>query len=467
MNAPEGASRLQDSRNHEGTTMKLHDARGIPLSSGTAEAIAHYETAIGQLQSYVGDPIASIDQATAASPAFVAGHLAKALMLATLAERQFAPAIAESIAAARKHGAKANDRERGLMAAAQHLADGAWNDACLAIDGVLVEHPRDALALQIGHLMDFYRGDAQNLRNRVARVMPHWSHDVPGYSYVLGMYAFGLEEMNQYAEAEETARAALAIERRDGWAVHAATHVMEMQGRIDEGIAWLTSRERDWAPDNGFAFHNYWHLALFHLDRGDHARALALYDGAIHAGPAPMLLSLVDATAMLWRLRLDGADVGPRFEAVADEWEAKLDGEGGFYAFNDFHAMLSFAATGREAAAARLTGRMLQSAEGRDANAAMERDVGLPLARGIAAYAHGRFGEAVDLIAPVRDIANRFGGSHAQRDILSLTLIDAAHRAGRATLAKHVLAERLVAKPEAQWGRRLMARIDAKAVAMH
>ena len=447
--------------------MKLHDARGIPLSSGSAEAIRHYETAIGQLQSYVGDPIASIDQATAASPDFVAGHLAKALMLATFAERQFAPAIAASIGEANKHGAKSNDRERGLMAAAQHFAEGKWNDGCAALEGVLVEHPRDALALQIGHLMDFYRGDALNLRNRVARVLPHWSHDVPGYSYVLGMYAFGLEEMNQYAEAEETARAALAIQRKDGWAVHAATHVMEMQGRIDEGIAWLTSRERDWSPDNGFAFHNYWHLALFHLDHGDHARAFAIYDSAIHPGPAPTLLSLVDATALLWRLRLDGADVVARFAEVASEWEAKLDGEGGFYAFNDLHATLAFAATGREAAAARLMGRMLRSAEGRDANAAMTRDVGLPLARGVGAYAHGRYGEAVDLIAPVRDIANRFGGSHAQRDLISLTLIDAARRAGRTSLAKHVLAERLVSKPEAQWGRRMMARIDAKAVAAH
>jgi tetratricopeptide (TPR) repeat protein len=454
--------------NHATEDIMKHDARGIPLSSGSAEAIAHYEAAIGQLHSYVGDPLASIDRATAAAPDFVAAHLAKALMLATLAERQYAPAIAASIGEARKHGAKANDRERGLLAAAEHLAEGAWHDACVDLDAVLVEHPRDALALQVGHLMDFYRGDALNLRNRVARVLPHWSHEVPGYSYVLGMYAFGLEEMNQYAEAEETARAALAIQRKDGWAVHAATHVMEMQGRIDEGIAWLTSRERDWAPDNGFAFHNYWHLALFHLDRGDHARALALYDGAIHAGPAPMLLSLIDATAMLWRLRLDGADVGGRFAEVADEWEAKLDGEGGFYAFNDLHAMLAFAATGREAAAARLTGRMLKSAEGRDANGAMTRDVGLPLVRGIAAYAHGRHAEAVDLIAPVRDIANRFGGSHAQRDIITLTLIDAARRAGRTALAKHVLAERLVSKPEAQWGRRLMARIDARgAVATH
>jgi hypothetical protein len=255
------------------------------------------------------------------------------------------------------------------------------------------------------------------------------------------MYAFGLEEMNQYEEAEETARAALAIERRDGWAVHAATHVMEMQGRIDEGIAWLTSRERDWSPDNGFAFHNYWHLALFHLDRGDHARVLAVYDSAIHAGPAPMLLSLVDAAALLWRLKLDGADVGRRFAEVADEWEAKLDGEGGFYAFNDLHAALAFAATGRETAMAKLVSRMLEAAEARDANAAMTRDVGLPLVKGVAAYGRGRYDEAVDAMAPVRDIAHRFGGSHAQRDVLWQIMADAAARGGRTAQARQIIAE--------------------------
>ena len=74
---------------------------------------------------------------------------------------------------------------------------------------------------------------------------------------------------------------------------------------------------------------------------------LALYDGAIHPGPAPLLLVLVDATALLWRLKLEGVDLGRRFEDVADEWEAKLDGEGGFYAFNDLHAAFAFAATGR------------------------------------------------------------------------------------------------------------------------
>jgi hypothetical protein len=93
--------------------------------------------------------------------------------------------------------------------------------------------------------MDFLRGDALNLRNRLARVLPHWDAAVPGFSHVLGMHAFGLEECNQYAEAERTARRALDPQPKDGWAVHAVAHVMEMQGRIDEGIAWLASRTHD------------------------------------------------------------------------------------------------------------------------------------------------------------------------------------------------------------------------------
>jgi hypothetical protein len=180
-----------------------------------------------------------------------------------------------------------------------------------------------------------------------------------------------------------------------------------------------------------------------------------------------MLLTLVDATALLWRLVLDGADAGPRFAEVADEWESKLDGEGGNYAFNDLHAAFAFAATGRDAAMARLLQHVARAAESTGTNGAMEREVGMPLIRAIAAYGRGRFDEAADLIAPVRDVAHRFGGSHAQRDILSLTLIDAAWRAGRASLARHVLAERLVAKPGGAWGRRILARIDGTPPATH
>jgi len=56
----------------------------------------------------------------------------------------------------------------------------------------------------------------------------------------------------------------------------------------------------------------------------------------------------------------------------------------------------------------------------------------------------------------VRDGANRFGGSHAQRDVISLTLIDAAVRAGQARTAQHFLNEREVFKPASNMGRRLV-----------
>ena len=427
------------------------DLRGVPLSAGTPAALEGYETALRQFQSYVGDPVATIDTALAAAPDFVMGHLFKSLTLFTQSEKQFVGAAETALGDALRHQASANDRERGLMSATRRFLDGEWDEGCRQLDRVLVDHPRDAFTVQVAHLMDFYRGDALNLRNRVSRVLPHWDESLPGYSYLLGMHAFGLEEMNQYPEAEAAAHRALALERRDGWAVHAVTHVMEMQGRIDDGVAWLESREDDWAPDNLFAFHNWWHLALFYMDRADHARALALYDASIHPGPTQFALPLVDATALLWRLRLEGVDVGARFDVVADEWEARLPEDRGYYAFNDLHAMLAFVATGREAATATLSGALADAAKQGGTNATMSRDVGLPLAQGIVAFGQGRYADAVDAIERVRDRAHRFGGSHAQRDLITLTLIEAALRDGQPALARHYIAERRVHKPDSAW----------------
>jgi tetratricopeptide (TPR) repeat protein len=443
----------------------IRDARGVEHSTTSPTAIQHYETALTQFQSYRGDPLATLDAALDADPSFVSAHLFKAFALYTLSEKKYVADAAAALDAARAQAPSMTPRERLLLAAGDQLLRYEWDNACRTFDAVLVDHPRDALALQTAHLMDFLRGDALNLRNRIARVLPHWSEAMPGYSYVLGMQAFGYEECNQYPEAERTARRALDIEAKDGWAVHAVAHVMEMQGRIDEGIAWLESREPDWAPDNAFAFHNWWHLALFHLDKGDIERVLHLYDTGVQPEPAVFALNLVDATAMLWRLTLEGIDVGDRWDSVADNWERRLDDERGHYAFNDLHAMLAFAATGRTAAAGRLQLDLQTTAlEGAASAGMMAREVGLPLALAMRAWASGEFDSAIEHLQATRDRAHRFGGSHAQRDMLSLTLIDAARQAGRTRLAHHVLAERRVLKPTA-WSERLARRIDAAAAA--
>jgi hypothetical protein len=74
-------------------------------------------------------------------------------------------------------------------------------------------------------------------------------------------------------------------------------------------------------------------------------------------------------------------------------------------------------------------------------------------------FREARYGRAVEKIAAVRDGAWRFGGSHAQRDVLTLTLIEAARRSGQARLAAHYANERIVHKPASRWGWRLLERV--------
>lgn len=435
------------------------DARANPVSCDNAKAIELHELALRQYQSYVGDAIATLDLALAEQPDFVLAHAVKAGILMTFGEARFRNIAAESVTEAQKLLSRANDREKGLVAAAERLVSGAWDKGCALYDEVLVDYPRDIFAAQTAHLVDFLRGDAQNLRNRVSRILPHWSPSVPGYSYLLGMYAFGLEECNQYAEAEATALRALTLEPKDGWAVHAAIHVYEMSGRVEEGIHFLASRERDWAPHNALAFHNWWHLALFQFDRGQYGQVLDLYDRVIYPDPAlDLSMTMVDATTLLWRLQMAGVDVGSRFQTIARVWEQKLDSERGFYAFNDLHALIAFVATGREAPMARLMDDINQAASAVTLNGMMSREVSRPLARGFAAFGQGRYIEAAQEIVAARDGAWRFGGSHAQRDIINLTLIEAALRSKQNNLARHYIAERTAARPASALGWRLHGR---------
>ena len=80
-------------------------------------------------------------------------------------------------------------------------------------------------------------------------------------------------------------------------------------------------------------------------------------------------------------------------------------------------------------------------------NAAMAAQVGLPLAQALLSFQGGHYADTVQRLRPLRYIASRFGGSHAQRDLLDLTLIEAAKRDGDLSLVQALSAERLFAKP--------------------
>ena len=269
--------------------------------------------------SYYGDPIAALDAAIEADPSWSLPWLMKANALLMMTESGYAQLAVDCLARATALAGTANDRQRAHLAATRLLADGQWAGACSAWERILLDHPQDLVALHSAHIFDFNRGDARNLQRRVTRVLPMWSPNAPLYSYVLGMHAFGFEENNLYRQALESAETALDIEPRDPWAIHAVAHVHEMQGQHEAGTAWLKSNSAVWSPDDALAFHNWWHLALFHLGRCDTVTALELLDERVMPGAATALQRL-DVTAMLWRLRLLGVDVGDRWDALARAW---------------------------------------------------------------------------------------------------------------------------------------------------
>ena len=438
------------------------DARGHAVTTADPAALEAYERALRAFHTYRGDPLQPLDEAIRIDPGFAAAYVAKALILCTIFERRFMRDAVATLRSGREALERASAHERALADAAAELARGQWHTGVQKLEQVLLAHPRDLVALQVAHIMDFFRGDALNLRNRVSRVLPAWDHSMPGYPYVLGMHAFGLEECNDYVAAERAGRRAVELSGDDSWAVHAVAHVMEMQGRIGEGLQWYEDTRAVWAgDDNGFAFHNAWHTALFHMDRGDFAPALQVFDARLADG-GEIALVRIDASALLWRLMLEGVDVRSRFVPIAEAWERVLEDERGFYAFNDFHATLALAAAGRGDSLARIREALERAEREPGANAEMTRLVARPACEAAVDYCEGRYAAAAEKLASVRDGASRSGGSHAQRDLLTLTLIDAATRAGLHDLARHYANERLVHKPNSAWGQRLVARIGTQ-----
>ena len=432
----------------------LKDCRGYDLTGATEKSLPHYETAVRELNLFINDPVASVDKAIAESPGFVMAHALRAWLHLLGTEPAGIPVARASRDAAWQLPATA--REQGHLNAIHHLIEGRWHQAAQVMEDVAIEYPHDLLALQAGHQLDFFRGEARMLRDRIARALPAWSNGIPGYHSMLGMHAFGLEETGDYVAAEVAGRTAVALDARDSWAQHAVAHVMEMQGRQQEGISWMTGNTEGWSRDSFFAVHNWWHVALYHLDLGNAEEALKLFDGPIYGAKSRVILEMIDASAMLWRMQLRGIDVGDRWQAVADAWEPVKDA--GNYAFNDAHAAMAFVGAGRKESLAHVIEAQKQAMERHDDNAVFTRKVGHPIVLAIKAFGDGNYAETLWRLREVRNIANRFGGSHAQRDVLDLTLIEAALRSGQQSVATALACERLATRPKSPLSRLFVQR---------
>ncbi|MBX3637425.1 MAG: tetratricopeptide repeat protein [Rubrivivax sp.] len=418
------------------------DTLGHPCSGATPRALELFEQACQDLRCYVGDPLALAQQALAEAPRMTMAHVLVAWLNLLGTEPAGREAARDAVAAAKR--LPADEREAAHVAAADAVVQGRWHEAGVILEDLSVRHPRDLLALQAGHQIDFFTGHSRMLRDRIARAETAWHPGMPGHHAVMGMLAFGLEECGQYRLAQQLGEQAVELEPRDGWAWHAVAHVLEMQNRRRDGRLWLRRNPAAWSEGSFLAVHNWWHLALFHLGLDEIDEVLKLADGPVLGGASSVVLEMIDASALLWRLQLRGVDVGNRWQALAGRWAPQV--QQSQYAFNDLHAMMAFVGAGRDGDAEALLAAQQRALAAGDDNVGFLRDVGHDATRAVLAFGRGRFDEAVDLLRPLRSRAHRFGGSHAQRDLIDLTLIEAATRGGQRQLAEALRHERAVAR---------------------
>jgi tetratricopeptide (TPR) repeat protein len=436
------------------------DTHGNLLSIASAEQAGEIDGVILGLAGLRADAFAAADALPETMASVPMAHILRATCYLMAAEAGAVPELRRSLTAASALARSMTDREQQHLQALTDWADGDFTGAARRYSSLSSAHPRDLLALQAGQQTSFFTGRQSELRDSPAAAIGHWTTGMPGHGYLLGMLAFGLEESGDYEAAEDAGKRAVEIDPRDGWAVHAVAHCHEMTGQTEAGIAWLSEQADTWAPGSVLAVHNWWHLALFHLELQDCDGASAIYDAHVARDVGAPALELVDASAMLWRLWLAGADVGARAAAIADAWDAAMSAPTapGYYVFNDMHAAFAQVAAGRLHRAGDHLLALERMAAGPGGHAAVVRQAGLPLIRAIYALGAGDADGALDLLERHAGQAMAMGGSNAQRDVLALTLLAAAEISGNSAAMLAAARARASAKPASPFARSAVAR---------
>ena len=397
---------------------RAHHAATPAIAMAQTNSLQRCERALDMLLTQRGDAFAEVERVLSDDPGCVFGHCLRAALIVRADSGAPRSALAASIAAIEAACPDTNDPARSHARAARAWLEGDAVHAVALYDALLTDRPRDVLALAIAHALDFHLGRRRRMRDRMARALPHWTAEMPGYASVLVMYAFALEENGQYRRAERITQQALTLDPGHPGAIHVVAHVMEMQG-----------------PEG----------------------ALAIYDAQIARAGCVDISALADGSALLWRLKLQGVDLGEHWRLLADRWARhNLANARPFYLL---HAMMAFVAAERPAAAMRLA-EALPVSNGSEASSLPPEDaLAAPLCEALFAFARNDYAVCVEWLQRVRRIAHRCGGSLAQCDVIHLTLTEAALRARKARLARALVAECTARKPASRLNRLLQQRL--------
>lgn len=440
------------------------DVRGLPLTAPGSGAIERFEAIIDDIYHYRLGAQDRLDALLQEFPGFVLAHALKGYSLMTEGTIDaHAKAFTHLLQA---EALPANPRERLHQEALRAWIAQDSSARTAAWEQILVEWPLDLLAFRQLTGTLFWSGDKRYQAEVAAGIASHWGSQTPGYGHFLSAHAFAMEEVGQYVVAERCARAALALQPQDLWALHGLVHVLEMQDRVHEGIELLSDAARFLNDYNLFRGHIWWHLGLFKLSAGRFDEVLDLFDREVYPQSSGFYLDVQNGASLLARLEFQGVDVGlERWERLAQG--SLVNARQSTIWFTAMHHVMALTRSGR-VSAAQATLDYLCSAGSKSRQAAVAHD----LSRAASAFYQDKPHEALERMLALRQQRGELGASHAQQDLYDQIMVMAALQLGDLSRVRQLLKARLSTRiwNEATWqtyesrSRRVDAVDDAAAV---
>ena len=293
------------------------DQWSYAVSTEEPGAVEALDRAFNSYCHFRTDAMKNIDAAIEADPQFALPHAAKGILIESLKKPELHHVAYNELEAAKNSRPPISAREHHYIAALEAALAGQVTAAVTHYQQIVIDHPHDLFAIRLAQSELFWIGEVAWMRDISENVASHWSAGVRGYSAYLSIRSFGLEENGDYDLAEECGRMAVNLDPTDCWGAHAVAHVQIMQGRLDDGISWLIELNDNWSAANHIAHHLWWHLALFHTERGEYNAGLDIYDNRLRDLDSPLMQLMPDFyvdiqndTALLQRLELRGVDIG-------------------------------------------------------------------------------------------------------------------------------------------------------------
>ena len=417
------------------THADIIDVRGLPLTAPSAAAVERFEAIINDIYYYRVGVQDRLDALLEEFPEFVLAHVLKGYSLMTEGTLDAHPkALAHLLQA---QALPATTRERLHQEALRAWIAQDLSARAAAWEQVLVEWPLDLLAFRQLTGTLFWSGDKRYQAEVSTAVAGHWGSQTPGYGHFLSAHAFAMEEVGRYAVAERCAREALALQPQDLWALHGMAHVLEMQGRVREGIEMLDDAAHFLNDYNLFRGHLWWHLGLFELSEGRLDEALDLFDREIYPQSSAFYLDVQNGASLLARLEFQGVDVGlERWERLAQG--SLVNAAQSTIWFTSMHHVMALTRSGR-VSAVRSTLEYLRSAGTSSEQAALAHD----LAQAASAFYQDKPREALERMLALRQRQGDLGASHAQQDLYDQITVMAALQLGDLPRVRQLLKARL------------------------